>query len=411
MSEGKDDTFCHYCGREARVGLGLQWDHVPALNCAIPEDHQHISKTLVRACSECNLLASDIPHLDYLERHYWLKVKYLERYRKLLLDDTDIENVRNTVVDSFMDGYLNNQNFLYFELLKAVGFGVVNISQIDSPVLSLKCRSGRTIEEVLIDYLFGAPNVIKDEESDDEDGSVYLIYEDYIAYLSDAMKKESVITEDRVKEHSRTNSVNIPENPTRYYQVSWATITRAVMASANNANEPRPKSEESSQTKPDEEQEILISDDIEISLNRFTSVMAEMLHILGKGVKLDDGAYASILKRQKKMGVKVPRHPTKYFGSDWETLNDYIQGKFNQKMLADRNKSYLQRVIKGEVGSAKNMDRYHSGQVKTSEKTPSAKLKAVKTPRKASLNRRENTDSIENVLRNFKALREQDNKD
>lgn len=275
MSEGKDDTFCHYCGREARVGLGLQWDHVPALNCAIPEDHQHISKTLVRACSECNLLASDIPHLDYLERHYWLKSKYLGRY----------------------------------------------------------------------------------------------------------------------------------------YQVSWATITGAVMASANNANEPRLKSKESVQTKPNEEQEILISDDIEISLNRFTSVMAEMLHILGKGVKLDDGAYASILKRQKKMGVKVPRHPTKYFGSDWETLNDYIQGKLNQKILADSNKSYLQRVIKGEVSSANNMDRYHSGQVKTSEKPSPAELKAVKTPRKASLDRRENTNNIENVLKNFKALRELDNKD
>ena len=410
MSEGKDDTFCHYCGREARVGLGLQWDHVPALNCAIPEDYQHISKTLVRACSECNLLASDIPHLDYLERHYWLKSKYLDRYKKLLLDDTDIENVRNTG-NSFMEGYLNNQNFLYFEILKAVGFGVVNISQIDSPVLSLKCRSGRTIEEVLIDYLFGAPNVIKDEGSDDEDGSVYLIYDDYIAYLSDAMKKEVVINEERVKEQSRTNIVSIPENPTRYYQVSWATITRAVIATANNTNEPRPKNEGFTKTKPDEEQEILISDNIEISLNRFTSLMAEMLQILGKVVKLDDGAYASILKRQKKKGIKVPRHPTKYFGSDWETLNDYIQGKFNQKMLSDRNKSYLQRVINGEIDSAKNIDSYHSGQVKTSGTTPSAKLKVVKTQRKTPLNRRENTDRIENVLKNFKALREQDNKD
>ncbi|MCU7556103.1 hypothetical protein OCL06_16040 [Alteromonas sp. ASW11-19] len=406
MSEGKDDTFCHYCGREARVGLGLQWDHVPALNCAIPEEHKHICRTLVRACSECNLMASDTPHLDYLERHYWLKSKYLERYKKLLLDDAAIENIRNAG-DSFLDGYLNNQSFLYFELLKAIGFGVVHISQIDSPVLSLKCRSGRTIEEVLIDYLFGAPNVIKDEENDDEDGSVNIIYADYIAYLSDTIKEEAVITEDRVKEISRANTVNIPENPTRYYGVSWATIARDVMAKTNNPNLLRSKGEESIRKKPAEVQEILISDEIEISINRFTSVMVEILLTQGKRIQFDEEVYASILKKQKKMGGKVPLNPTKYFGTDWETLNDYIQGKFNQRMLADRNKAYVERVIKGEVGSANNMDSYHSGQALESEKTFSSKMKGEKTPRDVPINRRKNNDSVEDVLNHFNALREQ----
>lgn len=80
MSFSEDDTFCHYCGRSASSNLALHWDHVPALNVRIPEEYgiQHdIRRTLIRACAECNILASDVPHLDYLERHFWLKVSYL----------------------------------------------------------------------------------------------------------------------------------------------------------------------------------------------------------------------------------------------------------------------------------------------------------------------------------------------
>jgi len=84
----EDDSFCHYWRRQVTPELALEWDDVPALNVKIPEEYgiEHfIRKTLVRSRSECNSLASDIPQLDYLERHLWLKAKYMRRYKSILV--------------------------------------------------------------------------------------------------------------------------------------------------------------------------------------------------------------------------------------------------------------------------------------------------------------------------------------
>ncbi|GGF84312.1 hypothetical protein [Alteromonas lipolytica] len=403
MSEGKDDTFCHYCGREARIDLGLQWDHVPALNCAIPEEHKHIKKTLVRACSECNSLASDIPHLDYLERHYWLKSKYLERYKKLLLDDISVEEPQSPG-HSFVDGYLNNQKFFYFELLKAVGFGVVNVSQIDSPIIALKCRSGRTVEQVLVDYLFGAPNVIKDEEDDEDNGAVYFEYKDYIAYLKDALKSKGLITEERVQGINSTSNEKIPEFPTRYYQVSWATITRAVMLSAQvddeeiTAKDDDQKDNVVEPVKENEKTGIVITDDVEIGFNRFTTVISKILHEIGMYRELDNHLYLRFLMKQRNLNMKLPKNPVPYFETSWEELNGYIKRKFYQETLNKNNAYQVERIINGEITLTENKKRRISEPPRAENNPFSAKT--VNSPPS-----KQNKNSVEDVMKRFKELR------
>ena len=156
MSLSADDSFCHYCGRSTTPELQLQWDHVPALNVRIPEEYGiefDIRKTLVRSCSECNLLASDIPHLDYLERHLWLKARYLRRY-KSVLTNTSPED-KDEVTD--IAGKISSIGF--HALLTMLGFGLKEESQIDSPIMEVKNKpSKRKIKNLIAEHLTGSPH-------------------------------------------------------------------------------------------------------------------------------------------------------------------------------------------------------------------------------------------------------------
>ena len=162
MSLNEDDTFCHYCGRSASPNLALHWDHVPALNVQIPEEYgiQHnIRRTLIRACAECNILASDVPHLDYLERHFWLKVNYLRRYKSILVNEdptvsetTELENIARTKPTIKV-------------LLAMLGFGVKDIEQIKSPIIEVKNKpTKKKISTLLIENLTFSPHEIEEDE-------------------------------------------------------------------------------------------------------------------------------------------------------------------------------------------------------------------------------------------------------
>ncbi|MDN3652338.1 hypothetical protein QWY77_06130 [Thalassotalea ponticola] len=165
MSRTEDDGFCHYCGRKPNITLRLEWDHVPALNVKIPEGCESIRKTLIRACRECNGLASDIPHMDYLDRHYWLKGAYLRRYKRFLLNDGGAD-IDTSHMNGFLLAAISNAEYKYEEILSVIGFGIRSIYDIESPILELKTVSKKKLSSVIIKYLHSP--IDEDDDEDDE---------------------------------------------------------------------------------------------------------------------------------------------------------------------------------------------------------------------------------------------------
>ena len=152
MSVGEDSCFCHYCGRKAGLELELHWDHVPPLNVKIPPEYlQYIKKTLIRACSECNLMASDRPHMEYIDRHIWLKNAYLEKYKKLILSGK--HQLLTYKKNDLLTAYINNSIIRYEEILYAIGFGLADLSQITSDLLNMKDDDGNYISDVINKHL------------------------------------------------------------------------------------------------------------------------------------------------------------------------------------------------------------------------------------------------------------------
>lgn len=168
MSTNEDSTFCHYCGQEAGINVQLTWDHVPALNVMIPRELQGIRKVLIRACSECNGLASDTPHLDYLERHFWLKSKLLSRYKKLLISFDGVM-ICTEELDEYLSAVVFNHSITYESVLKRIGFGIKDIDDVDSPVLSLANKEGKRIKDILQEYLYSSPKASSDDEEDNDE--------------------------------------------------------------------------------------------------------------------------------------------------------------------------------------------------------------------------------------------------
>ena len=168
MSLSEDCSFCHYCGRGVEPDLQLQWDHVPALNVRIPNEYGikfDIKKTLIRSCSECNLLASDTPHLDYLERHFWLKTRYLSRYKSTLIKSDP--KLKDEIIG--VDGKRNTIGF--HTLLFMLGFGIKDTDQIDSSILeSRNVPSGRTIKALIEEHMTGSPHDVEEEIQEEPTG-------------------------------------------------------------------------------------------------------------------------------------------------------------------------------------------------------------------------------------------------
>lgn len=229
MSSCEDDTFCHYCGRKASIELALHWDHVPALNVKIPPELVDIRKTLVRSCNECNLIASDVPHLDYKERHFWLKESYLIRYRTLLLaEGGQVGDVSH--LDSYLTAVTKNENIRYLNILSAIGFGISSIADIESPILERKNVSGKKIKDVLSDHLY-CPYSLEDEDEDeappliDEDEAIS-IYE-FIEFMMDERHDGNLIIDElsyfewRKRFAYKLNLIALPSRPEIEYNWSW----------------------------------------------------------------------------------------------------------------------------------------------------------------------------------------------
>lgn len=243
MSLNEDDSFCHYCGRRATINMRLEWDHVPALNVKIPIGCENIKKTLVRSCRECNAMASDTPHLDYLERHFWLKSAYLRKYKKLLLSegssDIDIAEITGYLLAS-----IKNQKVFYEHLLHGLGFGIANIEDIDSPVLKLRTKTGSTIENLILSYLLPRPHEDDDSESDDlcedetvkDKGKSSNNYKEYVycyeSFLDFILEEELALKlSSRLKYHlwfksnfTYAREMGAPENPELHYMKTWDEI-------------------------------------------------------------------------------------------------------------------------------------------------------------------------------------------
>ncbi|WP_027672622.1 hypothetical protein [Rheinheimera baltica] len=245
MSLYEDDSFCHYCGRSPDILNQLEWDHVPALNVKIPEDYTDIKKTLIRACKECNGLASDVPHLDYLERHFWLKTAYLRRYKRLIMNEGAVEE-EASLDDPYLNATINNAKLRYQQLLDGIGFGIKDISQIDSPILEVRTKKGRKISNLLVGHLRGFPSE-QDEQDEEElktkknetivdsahETSGYCSYDDFVRFIAAENELNEVIGghedyNEWVSSHpSRFEMLELPKSPEKVYMTTWFFILSA----------------------------------------------------------------------------------------------------------------------------------------------------------------------------------------
>lgn len=245
MSLCDDDSFCHYCGRSPDILNQLEWDHVPALNVKIPEDYTDIKKTLIRACRECNGLASDVPHLDYLERHFWLKAAYLRRYKRLIINEGAVE-ANASHDDPYLNAIINNAKLRYEQLLDGIGFGIKDTSQIESPILEVKTKKGKKIANLLIGHLRGFPSE-PDEQDESEDRQnknesiinidnetyVYCSYDDFVEFIAAENELNDIIGGHEhydawVKSHpSRFEILELPKSPEKAYMTTWFSILSA----------------------------------------------------------------------------------------------------------------------------------------------------------------------------------------
>lgn len=243
MSNDEDDGFCHYCGRKPSIVLSLEWDHVPALNVKIPPDCEEVRKTLIRSCKECNNLASDHPHMDFLERHFWLKAAYLRRYKRLLINE-GADNIDRNHMSGYLLAAVNNADVKYEEILRGIGFGIREIEEIESPILQLRTKkTKRILEHIVIEYFHGIPS--DDDEDDepidlgevkheeDEDAPSYDL-EEFIDFLTDEAVVNNIINSHASykdwlqKFPNRALSLELPSVPDKNIGVTWIRFNELV---------------------------------------------------------------------------------------------------------------------------------------------------------------------------------------
>lgn len=243
MSMSEDDTFCHYCGRSVTPNLALNWDHVPALNVKIPEEYgiQHdVRRTLIRACAECNILASDAPHLDYLERHFWLKIKYLRRYKSILINEdpttsetTDLENITRSKPT-------------IKELLAMLGFGVKEVELIKSPIIEVKNKPTRKkISTLILENLTFSPHDIQEDDNEElvlgEEASmpddIYIPDFDFLFDLLISERENGEVILDNKslsqwvdKYPTRSKALELYSDYISSYRINWTILNKAVNA-------------------------------------------------------------------------------------------------------------------------------------------------------------------------------------
>lgn len=241
ISEG-DHSICQYCGRTGSIELQITDDHVPPLNVKIPSEYiNEVRKCLVRACSECNSLASDIPHMDFWERHYWLKSAYIRRYHKLIISEGS-KYADKTIQTGHLKILLDNYDIQYNNVLLAIGFGLKDINEVDSPFLKMKTKGGKSVKALIIEHVHGIP---EDDEEDDEDlqriNSHEVDFEKQMVHLNDEqdyfvdfvraeilsgnfIDSASSYKEWCEKHPSRFASLGLPDDPITELKITWMDI-------------------------------------------------------------------------------------------------------------------------------------------------------------------------------------------
>ena len=331
MSSTADDTFCHYCGRKASMLNGLSWDHVPALNVKVPKEFiAGIRKTLIRACVECNNMASDIAHIDYAERHLWLKTKYLQKYKKLILSEgggSDPEKF-----SGFLKAYVSNQKKLYVEILGAIGFGIQSIDQIESEILNLRNSSRKLVGTVLIDYLYGTPEddqeeleevsiTLRSEVSRDEEPYEYMDEYDFILFLSAEMEAGNIIKNQvdylEWKDHheSRFTLLDLPLEPESHYETPWSVLAKLAQQNFGWDQE---------SNRSGEYEELI-------------SLLAELMSEGYPVISLED--YLEIKRtppaKFKPLIREVMREdPENYYGVSWDELSEHVIKKSHENFIS-----------------------------------------------------------------------------
>lgn len=229
MSVREDSTFCHYCGRKATPDLELQWDHVPSLYIKIPREYiKLIKKTLIRACAECKKMSLDQPHIEYLDRHIWLKNEYLQTYESLLLTGQHISPI--TEKNDFINEYNGNPLVSYEEILSLIGFGLADLSQISSPILNLKDNNGNYLSDVLNKYL-SLP--IIQNESDELDNPLLNI-DRFFAILSIDFAEQPERLNKKNYDNMyqrygyRVDNIIMPRDPDIAYSLTWDNMIQII---------------------------------------------------------------------------------------------------------------------------------------------------------------------------------------
>ena len=264
MSSVEDNTICHYCGRSAGHSLKLTNDHVPPLNVRIPPEFiEAVKKTLVRACSECNSLAGDIPHMDYLERHLWLKARYIQRYKSLI-----VSHEKNKDAGKLLTPLEIEEENDYNEVMQMLGFGLIDSAQIESPLLRIKTKSGVSIAELIDQFVYGVPDYDYDLGGEEDESNNF----------SEKLKKKADVTNDQFKkeeelgffldflcrEHevknyietqsdymewaeshpSRFYALELPESPQDHINLSWDQIMQMVDHASSATEVPEEQEEQ-----------------------------------------------------------------------------------------------------------------------------------------------------------------------
>ena len=332
MSLYEDDSFCHYCGRTPDILNPLEWDHVPALNVKIPEEYTDIKKTLIRACRECNGLASDVPHLDYLERHFWLKAAYLRRYKRLIINEGAVEEGASHD-DPYLNATINNAKLRYQQLLDGIGFGIKDISQIESPILEVKTKKGRKIANLLVGHLRGFPSEQDDpdeqesrvnhiQSSEIDETVIYCSYDEFIDFVAAENEVDELIGgqddyELWTNSHSsRFEILELPRFPEKTYLTTWFSILRDARKIINEGR--------ASDTIDWPEAPCAIDD--------FISCLVYECSLAAISTELDYVNWCC-LNQDIATEYALPQNPCNSYGKDWDSILSSIRrSKENKKI-------------------------------------------------------------------------------
>jgi hypothetical protein len=282
-------------------------------------------------------MASDIPHLDYIERHFWLKCAYLRKHKWLLLNDGAPSNKKD--INGFLLSYINNAEVLYEELLQGIGFGIRCIEEIESPILNLKTNSKRILSNVIFDYL-NYP-LVEDEDEDDLDPEpmkdVAIIgplencctVNEFIEFLYlESHSHSNIFTIEGYHEWetfhpSRCAILELPTNPEKQLRLLWSSIIEKVYALYIECG----------------------VDDVFCSVHKFVGFMKEFSLTFKT---IDEYQKWHKTNIENLYTFSLPKDPNKFYGKKWEKLNEMILTLTNSSSVKLTRSPTAKKIMKEE---------------------------------------------------------------